>query len=446
MQRSRSTVSGVNSGFDDNCPFGSGATHLLNTMSISTQASKLRVLISGAGIAGPCLAYWLSRTRLNTTITIVERSPVPRTTGQAVDIRGTAIAIIEKMRLKNAVRARSTTEEGTRIVGASGNTIAEFGKGDAFTAEYEILRADLCGLFLDATRELPNVRHVYGDYVTSLSQSETKAEVTFNSGSKDSFDLGVGADGSTSKIRAIILDEETRKGSYKPIGQYIAYFSIPRQPSDTKHWYWYNEPRGLGVMTRPHRNESTVGAYLCITLPAHGQSDPVLEEALSQGPEAQKRILNQYFAKAGWQTPRVLAGMNTSTDFYMSRAARVVLPRWHSNRTVLLGDAAFATFGIGTSLAIQSAYTLAGELSTITGSDQVPAALERYEDAFRKVTGVNEELPPGFPQLAFPQSAWGIRVRDAAAWFVGKTKAYKLLPGENRAGKDKLTEYEWVGA
>lgn len=414
-------------------------------MSLSAQVPKLKVLISGAGIAGPCLAYWLSRTPLNTAITMVERSPVPRTTGQAVDIRGTAIAIIKKMGLNKAIEARSTTEEGTRIIGASGTSIAEFAKGDAFTAEYEILRADLCELLLDTTRQLPHVRHVYGDYVTSISQSKSKADVTFHGGSRESFDLVVGADGSTSKIRAMILDDETRKVScYRPIGQYVAYFSIPRQPSDTKHWYWYNEPKGLGVMIRPHRNDSTVGAYLCITLPAHGQSDPVLEEALSQGPEAQKRILAQYFAKAGWQTQRVLAGMNASSDFYMSRAARVVLPKWHNNRSVLLGDAAFATFGIGTSLAIQSAYTLAGELSSITATEQVPAALARYEATFRKVTDVNEDLPPGFPQLAFPQSAWGIRIRDVAAWLVGKTKAYKLLPGEDRADKAKLPEYNWV--
>lgn len=413
-------------------------------MALSSQASKIKILISGAGIAGPCLAYWLSRTRLNTSITIVERSPVPRVTGQAVDIRGTAIAIMEKMKLKDAVKARGTTEEGTRFVGASGKVLADFGKSGALTAEYEILRADLSELLLDAIKNLPKVRYLYGDHVTSLSQSDTSAEVTFKSGSKESFDLVVGADGSTSKIRAMILDEETRKGSYKPIGQYTAFFSIPRHSSDTKHWYWYNEPKGLGVMLRPHRNESTVGAYLCITLPAHGQIDPAVEEALSQGPEAQKRILNQYFAKAGWETQRILAGMNTSTDFYMSQAARVVLPKWHNNRTVLLGDAAFATFGIGTSLAIQSAYTLAGELSKIKGTEQIPAALDSYEENFRKVAGVNEELPPGFPQFAFPQTTWGLRARDAVAWVVGKTGIHKLMPGDSKAGKEELTEYEWV--
>lgn len=419
------------------------ARHLIREMSFTTQAPKIKVLISGAGIAGPCLAYWLARTRLDTSITVMERSPIPRATGQSIDIRGPAISIIEMMKLKDAVQSRHTTEEGTRIVNSAGGLIAEFGKGDAFTAEYEILRADLCGLFLEATENMENVQYKYGDYVTSLQQNEKQTDVTFASGAAESYDLVVGADGSTSKIRSLILDEEVRKDSYKFIGQYIAYFSIPRQSSDTKHWYWYNAPKGLGLMTRPHRNNSTVGVYMCITKPAHGQRDPIVEEAMEQGPEAQKRVLHQYFANAGWQADRILDGVDGADDFYMSRAAQVKLSKWTNGRAVLLGDAAFATFGVGTTLAIESAYYLAGELSKIKSSDDIPNALQTYERAFRATQGESEDLPPGFPQIAFPQTTWGIKLRDTAAWLVSKTKAYKLLPSD-KADESKLPQYDWV--
>jgi 2-polyprenyl-6-methoxyphenol hydroxylase-like FAD-dependent oxidoreductase len=151
-------------------------------MSLPT-TTPLKVLISGAGIAGPCLAYWLSRISFPTSITIVERSPILRPTGQAIDIRGPAISVIRKMGLEEAVQAKHTTEEGTRIVNTSGVVIAEFGKGKTFTAEHEILRADLCGLLLDATNNLDNVKCRYGDYVTALSQSPTEpTTVTFSSG------------------------------------------------------------------------------------------------------------------------------------------------------------------------------------------------------------------------------------------------------------------------
>lgn len=412
-------------------------------MALST-LPKLKVLISGAGIAGPCLAYWLAKTRPNYSITVLERSPVPRATGQAIDIRGAAIEIIKKMKLEEAVRTRGTTEEGTRILSASGKTIAEFGKGDTFTADYEILRADLCGLLLEATENLNNVRYVYGDYVTSLQQTDKDVTVTYDGGSKEDFDLVVGADGATSKIRTMILDEQVRRDSYKFIGQYVAYFSIPRQSSDTKHWYWYNAPKGLALMTRPHRNPSTIGAYTCYTLPAHGQHEPAIEKALKQGPEAQKRILHKYFDNAGWEAKRILDGMDKADDFYMSRAALVKLPKWTNGRTVVLGDAAFATFGVGTTLAIHSAYVLAGELSKVQSTDDIRRAVARYEEVFRPIYAKSEDPMPGFPQIAFPQTGWGLRVRDTLLWLVSKTKAYKLLPADKEENSP-LPEYDWVG-
>jgi len=410
---------------------------------MSLSNSPLKVLISGAGIAGPCLAYWLSRTRLNTSITIVERSPVPRPTGQSIDVRGAAINVIKEMKLEEAVRARDTTELGTRMLNSKGNLIAEFRKGDAFTADYEILRADLCGLFLDATEKFENVKYVYGDYVTNVEQSAESAAVTFDSGKQETFDLIVGADGSTSKIRSMILDKTALEGSYNFIGQYIAYFSIPSRPTDEKYWNWYTTTDGLALMTRPHRTPSTIGVYMCITKPARGIRDPVVEKAMDDGSIAQKRVLREYFEGCGWEAERILEGMDTSKDFYMSRAAQVKLPIWHAGRAVLLGDAAFATFGIGTSLAITSAYYLAGELSKIGSSAEVPRALDDYETVFRKIYSKSEDLPPGFPQIAFPQTGWGMKLRDLSLWFASKTKLYKLLPDDDKAEEAKLAEYDW---
>jgi 2-polyprenyl-6-methoxyphenol hydroxylase-like FAD-dependent oxidoreductase len=408
-----------------------------------TKAPQLKVLINGAGIAGSTLAYWLARTRLNASITVLERSPSPRPTGQSIEIRGPAVSIVEKMGLLPSVLAYNTTEEGTRFVNASNKIIAEFGKGDkSFTSEYEILRADLCGLFLDATRPMRDVEYVFGDYVTAVQQTDKTVDVTFNSGGKDSYDLIVGADGSTSRIRSLILDEEARRGSYNFIGQYIAYFSIPHQDSDTKHWYWYNAPKGLGLMTRPHRNGKTIGCYMVITTPAHGQRDPLVEDAMEGGLENQKQLLHTYFRGAGWQAERILAGMDGCDDFYMSRAAYVKLPTWTNNRAVLLGDAAHATFGVGTTLAVEGAYFLAGELGKMQSSENIPAALKRYEETFRKIQEKDQDLPPGFPQIAFPQTAWGLKVRDTLAWAVWKSKAYKLLPND-KPDESKLPPYGW---
>ena len=394
---------------------------------------KLKVLISGAGIAGTCLAYCLSRTRLHVSITVVERSPTPRVSGQSIDIRGTAIEIVKLMKLEEVLRSRHTTEKGTRFLDSSERIFAQFDAGgertagDSFTAEYEILRADLCQLFLEATKGFGNVQYIYGDSIKALEQTDDDVNVTFTRGSKDTFDLVVAADGGTSKTRPMILDEHILKDSYHFIGQYIGFCSIPSRPTDPKMWQWYNAPKGLGLMLRPHRTPSAVGAYLCITTPARGHRYADIEDAMDQGVEAQKRVLHKYLDNAGWEAKRILQGMDHADDFYMSRAAQVKLSKWTNGRALVLGDAAHATFGVGTSLAIESAFLLAGELSRIKSSNDIPQALVKYEEVFRPVYATMEELLAGFPQMAFPQTAWGLWLRDCLLWFVSKTKLYRLL-------------------
>lgn len=198
----------------------------------------LKVLIARAGIAGPCLAYWLAKTRLDISITIIEQSISPRVTGQSIDICGPAVDFIRGMKLEEAVRSRHTTEEGTIFVNFLGKNFARFNAGDSFTAEYKILRADLSQLFLEATKSLGNVEYIYGDSVKYLQQIDKDINVTFTVGSKDIFDLVVVADGSTSKTRLLILDKQVLKDSYKSLGQYtyIAFFSIPSRPTDLKLW------------------------------------------------------------------------------------------------------------------------------------------------------------------------------------------------------------------
>lgn len=418
-------------------------------------APKLKVLISGAGIAGPCLAYWLSRTRLDTSILIVERSPTPRITGQAIDVRGSAVEILRRMNLEAEVRARHTTEEGTAFINRSGEVFAEFGADNSFTAEYEILRADLSQLFFEVTEKLDNVRYVFGDSIESLHQTDKHAHVTFHGGTQDTFDLVVAADGSTSTTRPLILDASIRQDSYQPFGQYTAYFSIPRQPTDNKLWNWYSTLKGLVIMIRPHRNPTTMGAYLCITMPTREQRDPAVDEVLKMGDiEATKRLLHTYFATAGWESARVLAGMDDAEDFYMSRIALVKLPKWTDGRALVLGDAAFATMGIGTSLAIESAYVLAGELSKVATIDHghridVPQALENYERVFRSsfFRKADGGIPPGFPQCACPQTAWGLRLRNFVLWVLSKTKVYRLFQGKLEWSSEvdsKFSGYDWV--
>src|SRR5450755_2835265 len=113
--------------------------------------SKTSILISGAGIAGPALAFCLARYGFQTTL--VERSPRLREGGQAVDFRGAVhLAVLTRMGLLEAVRARQSRMGEQHFVNEAGRAVLtipeEFLSGDV-----EILRGDLCQLLYDATRD-----------------------------------------------------------------------------------------------------------------------------------------------------------------------------------------------------------------------------------------------------------------------------------------------------
>lgn len=68
-----------------------------------------RVLISGASIAGPALAFWLHRYGFE--VTVLEKAREVRTGGQAVDFKGpTHRAVLQKMGILEAVQRASVPE------------------------------------------------------------------------------------------------------------------------------------------------------------------------------------------------------------------------------------------------------------------------------------------------------------------------------------------------
>jgi len=306
----------------------------------------VKVLISGGGIAGGCAAYWLSRSKLNFDITVVERSPVPRVTGQAVDVRGHAIQVVENMGVLEAIRSKNTTEIGTAFIDKNGKVLALFeADGDkSATSEFEILRADLARIFLNAVDNRHNIKFVYGTTIESLTQHANTVSVTFK-GSKEPEDYHVviGADGLGSKTRSLAFDKSITEDPYYSLGMYLAYFSIPSIPTDNKLWNWYSTPKGRTVHIRPHQDPKTMGALLCVTMPTRTDTDPVLATAMEQGNDEVKKVLKEYFKDAGWQADRVVDGMMTADDFYSSKWDQVRIAEWTTGNVALVSPSSLRT-------------------------------------------------------------------------------------------------------
>ncbi len=377
----------------------------------TTPHHRPRVLITGASIAGPALAWGLDRSGFD--VTLLERSPEQRTTGQNIDVRGLGREVLERMGLRDTVMQHLTGEAGTRYVDEHGTPYATFPKTegqDGPTAEIEILRGTFAGILVDALPDTVDRR--YGDFIAGAEQDGTGVNVRYDSGAPERFDLVVVAEGRSSRTRRILFADETE---YRDHGVSIAYGTLDRIGSDTDHWDWYTAPRGRVASIRPD-NEGTIRASVSF------ESEPMGFEQLPV--DVQLRILRERFRGAGWQTGRILDGFSERSDeFYTQRMEQVVVSRWSKGRIALLGDAAWGSgpTGMGTTLSLVGAHILAGELARTVepavGADHgysIPDAFARYEEMLRGYADSAQGLPPGGARLLHPSSKAGVRAVRAA--------------------------------
>ncbi|MCO1655251.1 FAD-dependent monooxygenase [Pseudonocardia humida] len=365
------------------------------------------VLISGGGIAGPAVAYWLQR--FGFVPTVVERAAAPRPGGHAVDLRGASPGVVERMGLLDEVRGRSLHERGMAFVDADGRHRAEipveaFG-GRGGVAEIEILRGDLAEVLVDATGD--GVEYRYGDHITALDQDADGVRARFASAVEERYDLVIGADGAHSRVRALAFGPEERFAH--PLGACTAHYTIPAERAvadglDLGEWFSvHSAPGRRMVATRPDRDGGIKAMFMI------GSSGA--DDALLRDPVAQRALLRERFADVGWQARAMLAAMDGADDFYFDSYAQVRMPTWSNGRVVLLGDAAYCPSpitGQGTNLALVGAYVLAGELAL--AGDDVAAGAAAYERALREYVQRNHKLPPGGLSAMLPGSRFAIRM------------------------------------
>ncbi|KAL5378520.1 hypothetical protein DPSP01_009101 [Paraphaeosphaeria sporulosa] len=383
--------------------------------------APLKILISGGGIAGSCLAWWLYKANVDAQITIIERAPEPRTSGQAVDIRGAAVEVMKAMGLEQAIRDKNTTEVGFEFVYSDGVSKARMAatgddKNQSFTSEYEILRADLANIFYDATKGMKGIEYVFDETIEDLVQDSQadKVQVKFTNHLPQAYyDLVVGADGQISRTRRLAFGHGPQNGDYlHRLGEYMAFFTIPRNKSDS-HWaQWYPATRGRILCTRPSPYNDT-RVFMGVVDWDLKRFSEIQDLVKRRDEKGAKNWLAREFEGAGWETQRVLDSMKTTDDFYMQEIVQVKMGEegFAKGRIALLGDAGYCPSplsGMGTSLAIVGSYVLAGEIAS--SPSDIPAALQRYVTTLRPFSDQCQRLMPGMPQALFPQSAWGLKL------------------------------------
>jgi 2-polyprenyl-6-methoxyphenol hydroxylase-like FAD-dependent oxidoreductase len=317
-----------------------------------------RILIVGCGIAGPTLATFLLRSSLpildKPNITILERSSAPRSQGQNVDIRGIGLYIIRKLGLEEEIRASTTGEKGVQWVTKDNKVWASFGAGPdekihSPTSDMEIMRGQLADICLKRSeRESDEVKgkggegieYIFGDYIQEIEQYQSEVTVRFaKSRERRVFDLVVGADGLQSQLRKMVWGAHAEREHLKRLDMYAAFFSIPRAQTDTMWRRCFHTSGRRVIMVRPSKQSDRTTVLLTVI----NDRDERLPDAATSGSkdaETQKRLIEDYFANAGWETDRILREMKSSKDFYYDMVAQVKMSDWSKGNVVLLGDAA----------------------------------------------------------------------------------------------------------
>ncbi|HEX3695516.1 MAG TPA: FAD-binding domain [Polyangia bacterium] len=403
-------------------------------MSAGNGAGK-SILISGAGIAGPALAYWLLRYGLQPTL--IERAPRRRTGGYVIDFWGAGYDLTERMGLLPAVLQAGYQVKEVRLVGATGRRIGGF--------DVQLFREATQGRFTSLPRgDLAAILHraiegraptTFDDSVTRIEDGETNALVHFARGPSRRFDIVIGADGLHSVVRALSFGAESR--FERSLGYTVAAFEVGGyRPRDEDVYLGYSVP-GRQISRFSMRGDRTM--FLFVAADQAG-----LSVGGDQDLTAQKAYLRSRFDSPDWECRQILAALEHSDDLYFDRVSQIRMEHWWKDHVALVGDAAFAPSllaGQGSALAIIGGYVLAGEIArAVRRSQPIDTAFAAYERALRPFMLHKQDAAAGFAVAFAPRTRLGIFLRNQVTKLMALPYVAKLAFGSSLLDKIDLPD------
>ncbi len=372
-------------------------------------STKKHILISGASIAGPTVAYWLKRYGFEPTV--VERAPLVRAGGYPIDVRYEAAEVAMQMGIWSRLQELQTTLGKLVFVDKQDRRINEIDVQSLTRSTelhrfwVEIMRGDLAQTLYEQTKD--DVEYIFSDSINTLVEHEDGVDVTFEHADPRRFDLVVGADGLHSQVRTLTFDAEEQFEHY--CGYQVGVFYIDNYLKlDRATIMAYGVP-GKQVYVRSPRGGEAAGAMFIWQQPQKLRYD-------RHDRDEQKRLLASVFADQAWEVPQLLERLPNATDLFFDSVSQIRMESWHRGRVVLLGDAGYCPAlltGYGSTLAMIGAYILAGELCTTP--DDYRAAFQRYEQAFKPYVEREQKKLQSGADFLIPSTPLGLWMRNQLA-------------------------------
>lgn len=394
------------------------------------------VLISGAGIGGPTLAFWLRAAGFRPTV--IEHSPALRTGGYVIDFWGLGYDIAERMGLAGPIdragyhirEVRIVESQGERITGFGTNVFRELTGGRFVT----LGRSDLSRLLYEKTKGMTEV--MFGNEIVGLQEHADCVQVQLKHGSERRFDLVIGADGLHSNVRRLVFGPQRR--FEKHLGYLVAAFEVHGyRPRDEEVYVIYCEP-GRTLARFALHDDRTLFLFVFTVDTAH--PSPILDLT------AQKATLRDRFGDGKWECPRILDELDRTRELYFDRVSQIKMDGWSRGRIALVGDAAFCVSlmaGQGSALAMTSAYVLAGELAKAEGRHD--EAFGNYEKVLRAFIGSKQQGAERFAAAFAPKTKWGLFFRNQVIKALAIPGLAKATFGRDITDTLQLPDYHWAG-
>jgi 2-polyprenyl-6-methoxyphenol hydroxylase-like FAD-dependent oxidoreductase len=365
----------------------------------------LRIAINGIGVAGPALAYWLSKAGHD--VLLIESAPRLRSGGYIIDFWGLGYDIAERMGLIGEIRAAGYQVREVRIVDrhgrkAGGFDVAIFDRlsGGRFTS---VRRSDLSAIMYHAIEK--RVESIFGDSIASIDDTGDAVQIDFEHAAAREVDLVIGADGLHSRVRRIVFGNDPT--FEVPLGYHVAAFEARGYRPRDELVYMSNSLPGRQISRFSMRDDRTMFLFT------------FRNELMTDGADP-KQVLRRVFAGSGWEWPRIEEELERATEVYFDTVSQIRMNRWSKGRVALVGDAAACVSlmaGEGTGLAITEAYILAGELLEARGDHAT--AFARYEQRLMPLLRQKQASALKFASSFAPKTSFGVAVRNAVTRLMG---------------------------